>query len=324
LTTVSGGRIFAQPLRESEPMEAARASTGIRYTRAPLRAHESIPVFCEVGFEDKGFYSTAEFYHNSLAWLLATFETDEVSFRTEMLAKLAPAAGESVLVTSCGLGGEIVPLLKAVGPSGHVHAQDLSPVMVTASAQAVTGALGGIPDNLSLSISDAMHLPFWGRSFDKAFHFGGINEFADVRAAIAELNRVVRIGGRVLFSDEGVAPWLRETEYAAVAIKNNRLWATRAPLDMLPATASDVSLTWVLGNCFYVIAFSPAESAPVINIDVPHKGVRGGSMRTRYYGEIEGVTPETKAAVIAAAKASGQSVHSFIEQALSAAVADKP
>ncbi len=144
----------------------------------------------------------------------------------------------------------------------------------------------------------------------------GINLFGDTRKAIAELDRVCKQGGRVVFGDEGIATHLRDTEYFKIAVCNNKLWAAEAPMGLLPHGAQDVQLNYVLGNCFYVIGFTSAKKLPHMDVDVPHKGVRGGSARTRYFGQLEGVSPETKAKVYAKAKALNMSAYEWLEKTL--------
>jgi SAM-dependent methyltransferase len=204
-----------------------------------------------------------------------------------------------------------------VGPSGEIHAQDLSKAMVLEASKLVP------EDNICFSVSNALALPYRSRYFDAVFHFGGINLFGDVKKAICELERVCRIGGRVLFGDEGVAPHLRGSQYSEIAIRNNHLWAAEAPMQLLPHNALDIELTYVLGNCFYLIAFSPSEGYPKMNIDLPHKGIRGGTARTRYFGQLEGVTEKTKEKVIARARELGVSVHSLLEDLINAGIGKK-
>ena len=130
------------------------------------------------------------------------------------------------------------------------------------------------------------------------------------------------VGGKVVIGDEGVAPWLKEKEYGKMAICNIKLWALDPPLSLLPETASNVHLTWVLGNCFYVIDFEVSISEPFMDIDVPHKGIRGGSMRKRYFGQLEGIDPELKKKVGLAASTDGTSTSTWVEQVILKALAD--
>ena len=192
--------------------------------------------------------------------------------------------------------------------------QDLSTEMAIAASNFVAPAHPMA--KIYFSVSDATRLPFADNFFDGAFHFGGINLFDDVKLAISEMDRVVRPGGRVVFGDEGVAPWLRDAEYGRIAITNNSLWKADAPIGLLPGNAADVTLSWALGNCFYVISFEVSEKQPYMNMDVPHKGSRGGTMRTRYFGQLEGVTEVSKRFVLEDATRLGISVHDWLERAI--------
>lgn len=275
-----------------------------------------IPDF-STGKRDETTYDVndaAAIYRNFLDWLFATFSEDELSFRSRLVARLRLKPGDRVLVTSCGLGDELPILADAIGVEGELFAQDLSQQMVLEAERLLVSQRQG--PRAYFSISDALNLPFASGYFDAVFHFGGINTFGDRRCAIAEMTRVTKDGGRVVFGDEGVAPWLRGTEYAEVAIVNNPLWRHDAPLDVLSFEAVDVNCSWVLGNCFYVIDYCVSKHGPRMNIDVPHRGRRGGTARTRFFGQLEGVLPETRERVIRAAAEAGLSVHEWLENAL--------
>ena len=259
---------------------------------------------------------SADVYRNFLNWLFETFNENDVSFRKKLTSKLNIKKGDKVLITGCGLGDDVQAVLDVVGPNGEVYANDLAAKMVLAASNSSIDEHKGSPKNLFFSICDAQVLPFTDKFFDCAFHFGGINLFDDMEAAIREMDRVVKPGGRVVFGDEAVAPWLKDTEYGRAAICNNSLWAVEAPLDLLPKTVVDVHLSWVLGNCFYLVDFEVSDDGPFMNMDVPHIGPRGGCMRTRYLGNLEGVTEETKRFVIEEAKREGISIHDWLESVL--------
>lgn len=260
-------------------------------------------------------------YDNFLDWLFATFRTEEAAFRADLAARLDLKAGANVLVTGCGLGDDIPAILAEIGPEGRIYAQDLSPAMVLGAERRLIERNGRIPlpettDNVRFFIGDATRLPFEDAVFDAALHFGGINEFDDRGAAIAEMARVVRPKGRVCIGDEGVAPWLRNGDYGRMMMENNPLWRLEPPIALLPEGARDVALRWVLGNCFYVLDFAVADGPPNADIDIRHQGRRGGSIRTRYWGRLEGVDPALKDKVAAVAGQSNEPLSDWIEAAL--------
>lgn len=254
--------------------------------------------------------NSVEIYRNFLNWLFETFNVSEHDFRTQLLSHLNLTAGMRVLIVGCGLGEDIPMTAEQVGPSGEIHAQDLSKAMVLEAARK-----NDRPNTL-FTISNANQLPYVSGYFDAVFHFGGINLFGDMRKAIAELDRVCKKGGRVVFGDEGIAEHLRESEYYQVAVCNNRLWASETPMALLPQGALDVQLNYVLGNCFYLIGFTSGKSLPYMNIDVQHKGARGGTARTRYFGQIEGVTPEIRSRFYDRAREMHISAHELLEKIL--------
>jgi len=145
------------------------------------------------------------------------------------------------------------------------------------------------------------------------FHFGGFNQFGDLARGAAEMTRVAKPGGRILIGDEAVAPWLKGTEFEGIVTANNPLFRADAPLAALPVAARDVTVRWIIGNCFYVIDFRKGDGPPPLDLDLPHRGWRGGTMRSRYYGVLEGVTPEAKTLAREAAQRAGVSVHAWLD-----------
>ena len=120
--------------------------------------------------------------------------------------------------------------------------------------------------------------------------------------------------------DEGLAPWLSQTDFAKILENSNPLFRHRAPLDSLPVRARDVVCRWILGGSFYVIAFTVGDGEPGLDLDVEFPGARGGSHRTRYYGKLEGVSPELRDSVVRAAAAEGIPVVAWLERALDRAL----
>lgn len=184
-------------------------------------------------------------YENLLTWLFETFNQDIATFRNSLIEKLNLKEGSKVLVIRCELGDDVIYIIPKVGNSGEIFVQDLSDVMVAASVRMLNktnvGSFNHKP--LNLSVSNAAQLPFVDGHFDAAYYFGDINLFSDMESAIHEMARVVKFGGKVLFNDEGLAPWLKDIDYGKAAINNNRLWALAPSLSLLPKNAANVNLT---------------------------------------------------------------------------------
>jgi hypothetical protein len=146
------------------------------------------------------------------------------------------------------------------------------------------------------------------------FQFGGVGEFSDIKAFFSEAVRVVRPGGRVVTGDESMPVWLRATEFSRLLTFTNPQYAAPLPLDCLPIEARNVNLRWIIGGTFYLIDFVVGEGEPPANFDFVIPGPRGGTRRSRYYGQLEGVTPETKALAQKARQRMNVSMHEWLER----------
>jgi len=81
-----------------------------------------------------------------------------------------------------------------------------------------------------------------------------------------------------------------------------------------------VKLSWELSNCFYIIEFQASTEPLPVDIDVPHLGKRGGTIRSRYFGRLEGVSPNLRDRIYEEADRRGISRVAFLESALLAAL----
>jgi SAM-dependent methyltransferase len=292
--------------------------------RFPLIAGSSVPVFDTVA-DDANEYAqegAAEKHDNALRWVLATFRTDESTLREDLVGRLLLRKGDRVLVTGVGAGNDLPYVARGLMGRGQIYAQDAARSMLVSAVERHAATVAGAGVSLNFSIGDATHLPFADQYFDAAYHFGGVNLFSDVTRGIAEMNRVVKTGGRVVIGDEGLAPWLRRSELGRMLIRNNALYGCDAPIDCLPQGVRSPRLSWVLCNTFYVIDFSACQDPLPIDIDVPHVGTRGGTIRTRYHGQLEGVDPDLRDRVYAEARRLGRSRVEFLESLFRRALAE--
>jgi ubiquinone/menaquinone biosynthesis C-methylase UbiE len=263
-------------------------------------------------------------YDAAVDWQFAALYEDEDKVRESMVDMLGPKSSDCILEVGCGTGRDSFRLARRLGAGGKLFLQDLSPKMVHTCIKKMMeyDSRMHFQCTLHYSISNATYLPFPQDFFDAVFHFGGCNQFSDLKRASAEFARVVKPGGMVLYGDESVAPWLRGTEFERIVCTNNPLFRHELPLDTIPECARDVTVRWIMANCFYVITFRKGEGPPPLDLDLPHKGWRGGTMRSRYFGRLEGVTPEAKELAHKAAASLGLSVHEWLDRLVRKQAAD--
>src|SRR5262249_51124157 len=256
------------------------------------------PELSEIETRTKGEYDhVAEtIYDTAVDWQFAAFYEDENKVRESMVDMLDPKPGARILEVGCGTGRDSFRLARRLDASGALFLQDLSPNMVHTCVRRMAEYDRQMHFKCAVhySISNATYLSFPSEFFDAIFHFGGFNEFYDHKRTGEEFARVVKLGGKVLFGDESVGPWLRGTEFGGIVTTNNPLFNHELPLKSIPVCARDVNVRWIIANCFYVITFRKGAGPPPLDLDLPHKGWRGGTMRSRYFGVLEGVTPEAK------------------------------
>lgn len=107
-----------------------------------------------------------------------------------------PRPGMHILDVASGTGEPAISLAKAVGPTGHVIALDLSHDLLEIAAQR---ARQRSLYNVTTQVADAQHLPFADNTFDLGTSRFGVMFFGDPIQALREMHRVLRPGGRACF-----------------------------------------------------------------------------------------------------------------------------
>jgi len=210
----------------------------------------------------------AETYDRDIRFIARLLNENEDEVRAAAVDLLEIGPGSRVLEVACGPGPNLPHLVKRVGPNGTVYAFDISPSMVRLAAQ----RLQSPAPNVELLLGNGVCLPFADRSFDAVLHIGTLNRFDDAKRALSEMARVVRVGGRVLAADEGLAPWLLSNEYGSVLMRFGGLFKGSPPLDAIPAVAEQVSVRWLMGYAYFAILFRVGTCPPRLNLDVPLPG----------------------------------------------------
>ncbi|WP_320665008.1 class I SAM-dependent methyltransferase [Prochlorococcus sp. MIT 1223] len=276
--------------------------------------------------------SSIQFYRNYLSWFYDTFNLTETSLRNELFSELSLNNDIKILITGVGLGHEIEYLIDRILTRDlqniTIVAQDHSDLFVDYIFNRIkkNNVFISNKSNLKLILfnGDACNLPLLDNVFDYCHHFGGINRFHSIRLAVSEMSRVLKNSSisRVMFSDESVAPWLRDHDIGKMIMENNSLYAAKCPIKLLPKEASNVKLEWIVQNSFYKISFGNTFKEEHINSKVVHNSPRGGSMYSRYYGKLESISPELRDIINQKAKARGLSFSDMITNLIKKSIED--
>jgi ubiquinone/menaquinone biosynthesis C-methylase UbiE len=264
----------------------------------------------------RAFYDgRADVYDANLPMTFLTHAEDETQLRNNFVDSLELNPASRVLEVACGTGRDSEIIAGRLGEQGHLYLQDISPNMLLQCRRRMDRTAA----NVSLCLSNATHLPFADRFFDAVYSFGGLGEFSDISRSLKEMVRVTKVGGKIVVGDESMPPWLRETEFGKILITTNKQFMADLPLQDIPVEAREFRLRYVLGGVFYLFDFRVGEGEPQGNFDFPIPGARGGTLRTRYRGQLEGVTPRAKAMAEQARQKKGMSMHDWLDAVVVAA-----
>jgi arsenite methyltransferase len=141
--------------------------------------------------------SQLEFDRRDVERLERLYTTRDVLRRRELVrVALGARAGDRVLDVGCGPGFYVTEMLEVVGRGGSIVGVDGSADMLAVAAKRAEGH-----DNVEFHEADATSLPVPDASFDRAIAVQVLEYVRDVPAALAELRRALRPGGRVLVWD---------------------------------------------------------------------------------------------------------------------------
>jgi ubiquinone/menaquinone biosynthesis C-methylase UbiE len=138
---------------------------------------------------------------------------------------------ERILDVGCGPGFYVAELLDEVGAEGSVLGVDVSPQMLAIAAKRCEGRA-----NVEFREGPATKLPVEDASVDAALSVQVLEYVADTGAALAEIHRAVRPGGRVVLWDVdwGTLSWhSADQERMARAL---RAWDAHLAQPSLPRT----------------------------------------------------------------------------------------
>jgi len=121
-------------------------------------------------------------------------------FGRQTIERINLRAGELVLDVCSGSGGSALPAAEQVGPDGKVIAVDLAERLIAlAQAKAVSRKL----KNMEFRVADMLDLGYPDASFDAVVCVFGIFFVPDMLAAVSELWRMVKPGGKLAITTWG-------------------------------------------------------------------------------------------------------------------------
>jgi len=118
--------------------------------------------------------------------------------RARLREALAPAPGERVLEVGPGTGYYTLEVAEWIAPGGRLDIVDVQREMLDHTMRRAHER--GLP-NITATKADARRLPFADASFDAAYLVAVLGEVPEQDAALGELARVLRQGGRLVVGE---------------------------------------------------------------------------------------------------------------------------
>ena len=162
----------------------------------------------------------------------ALYQIDDAAHRRELVREaLGAALGDRVLDAGCGPGFYCLELSETVGSPGSVVGVDSSPAMLQLAKVRCAGR-----DNVVLLEGGVTALPVDSGSFDGAVCVQVLEYVAEVDAALAELHRALRPGGRAVVWDVDWATVSMHSRDTALTTRVLRAWDEHLAEPSLPRT----------------------------------------------------------------------------------------
>src|SRR5918996_4296569 len=137
------------------------------------------------------------FDENLVEQLEVLYRSRDVLRRRKLVYEaLSAQPGDRILDVGCGPGFYSRELLDQVGPGGSVTGVDQSPQMLAVAKRRSDGF-----GNVRFEEGDATALPVESEGFDRALSVQALEYVKEIPAALAEIHRALRPGGRVVIWD---------------------------------------------------------------------------------------------------------------------------
>lgn len=241
-----------------------------------------------------------------------TFYENEADVRNSIIDKLNLKSDSRILELNAGTGRDSILIAERISGEAELHLQDISLDMIDILREKV----GDFQVKTIITQGNACKLPYPDNFFDAIYSFGGVgmSVYANNREIFKEIVRVTKDQGRVAIGGLSLAPWLKNTEFGKILINHNPHYANNIILEDMPVEAKNLCLQWIMSGAGFSLDFTVDENATKANFDYEIPGARGGTHKTRYYGMLEGVTPEAKELALRLVEKEGVSMHRWLDE----------
>jgi ubiquinone/menaquinone biosynthesis C-methylase UbiE len=191
--------------------------------------------------------SSADFFVNFLDTL--DRHPQVAAFRNDVHKRMGLAAGGKFLDVGCGVGGATIPVAEYTGAAGLTAGVDISSAMLDVALRRANNRPG-----IEFQLGDACAIPYPDGFFDVARCERVFLYLPDRLAAIREMMRVVKPGGRIYLIDTEVSSPAIYTANPAVAQKMLSIVAASVPNPQsgreLPSLARKAGLRDISAEAF--------------------------------------------------------------------------
>jgi SAM-dependent methyltransferase len=175
-----------------------------------------------------------------------------------LIARADLRSGLTVLDLASGTGEPALSIAPLVRPGGMVTATDLLTEMLSMTEEQARRCNH---DNLCCQVADAAALPFADASFDRITCRFGVMFFPDVPRALREVRRVLRPGGRAVFTAWG--PEQEQVYWTSTAE------VVRRHLGEVPPAPGGFNVPGTLQAALREAGMDAEEEIPTLNLPFP-------------------------------------------------------
>lgn len=188
--------------------------------------HSTTPSVGTAGWQPEVIARDQTAQSTYLDTIAATPILRDTALRAIELLALSP--GQAALDVGCGNGVFLPLLAREVGSTGRVVGLDHAAAFVAAAEE--RAAATGLAGIISVQLGDAYQLPFPDGSFDGVHCERVLQHLEDPDAALSEMARVVRPGGRVVVAEPDWPGWrIDHPDEEALELLYRRWWPMRQP-----------------------------------------------------------------------------------------------